>query len=186
MSRSSAAGVLLTGLALAACGSSNGSGLTTASILDNTVAGTAAEVGKFRNDDPNARPVFVAWTAARAQRCGFYFDAAKLKTNYLAYEQTQGVSGPAVATIDKTYDTTQKSMATKIAEDQDYCQTRKAEVIKGDLNRLLGGDYRPNFPQPKAAPQTSFLDNFWSDGDGKKVEAAELFKKMDQDRVRGK
>ena len=186
MSRFASAAALAAVMGLTACSGNSGSGLTTSSILDSTATGAAAEVAQFRNDDPNARPVYVAWTSARAQRCGFYFDAAKLKASYLAYEQTQGVSGPAVATLDKNYDAAQKNLAAKVAEDPGYCQGRRADLVKADLNRLLGGDYRSNFPESKqkVAEKAGFMDYFWGDGDGKKLEATEYFRKMDREKVR--
>src|SRR5262245_34070211 len=62
----------------------SGGGVTTSSVQQ-------ADVPQgLTNADPLARPVAVAWTSARAKRCGFYFDPAKLKINYLSYERTQG------------------------------------------------------------------------------------------------
>ncbi len=170
---------------LSACGG-GGAGLTTASVLDNdrTIAATS-EVGKIKNGDASARPVFVAWTAARAQRCGFYFDAAKLKTSYIAYEQTQGVSGPAVANLEKAYDTTHKSITGKISGDADYCSERKSAEIKTDLNRLIGGDYRPNFPEAKVA-QVGAFEGLWSDPSNKKFESGEFWKNATENRSGGR
>ena len=100
------------------------------------------------NDDPMARPVAVAWTSARAKRCGFYFDPAKLRTSYLAYEARQA-SGEQYAKIEKTYDTTYKATSEKVSQDVDYCSDRKALEIKADLERHLAADYTPNLPKPK-------------------------------------
>src|SRR5512145_1854197 len=67
---------LVSGLLLAAAvvcaGCSGASGLF----------GTSAAAdgpGTMNNDNPIARPIAVAWTSARAQRCGFFFDPAKLR-----------------------------------------------------------------------------------------------------------
>ena len=100
-----AAALLLGATALhAGCGS-NANSLTTGST-----AGLPADApGNLSNADPMARPVAVAWTSARAKRCGFYFDPAKLKVNYLSYERTQGASGDQLANIEKSYDTTFKT-----------------------------------------------------------------------------
>ena len=75
-------------LALGACGSATSpqQGLTTASILGEAPAAAGGDTAGVSNSDPLARPVQVAWTAARAQKCGFQFDAARLKTNYLTSE----------------------------------------------------------------------------------------------------
>src|SRR5262244_2859404 len=89
-------------------GCSNGSaGLSTASTgLMPSDAPTTATVA---NDDPMARPIGVAWTSARAKRCGFYFDPAKLKSNYLTYESKHGANPGDLANIEKTYDQTFQS-----------------------------------------------------------------------------
>ena len=72
------------GLAAACSGGAMGGGTTMIEDPD-------APAG-VRNDSPMARPIAVAWTSARARRCGFYFDSARLRTNYLAYEAGQGNS----------------------------------------------------------------------------------------------
>ena len=127
------------------------------------------------NDDPMARPIAVSWTSARAKRCGFYFDPAKLRTNFLAYEAKQGAAGEHYAKIEKTYDTTYRTTSEKIALDADYCTDRKAHEIKADLERYLQGDYTPNLPKPKPIASCGFSGctssgdpkfndkKFWSD-----------------------
>jgi len=102
-----------------------------------------------RNDNPMARPIAVAWTSARARRCGFYFDSAKLRTSYLAYEAGQGNSREKLAEIEKSYDTTFKVISDKVATDAGYCTDHKSAEIKTDLQRHLAGDYTPRLPQPK-------------------------------------
>ena len=59
----------------------------------------------------------VAWTSARAQRCGFYFDPAKLRASYLAYEARQSPPGQ-LANVEKTYDTTFKSIRERVGQDR--------------------------------------------------------------------
>ena len=108
------------------------------------------------NDDPMARPIGVAWTSARAKRCGFYFDPAKLKSNYLAYEQRQGAAGEQYAKIERTYEATYRSTTDKVSLDSDYCTERKTADIKADLERHLVGDYAPNLPKPKNIASCGF------------------------------
>src|SRR5262245_66459720 len=60
-----AAAPLLVGVGLLAGCGGNAAGLTTSS--------TESKIPS--NDDPMARPTFVAWTSARAKRCGFFFGA---------------------------------------------------------------------------------------------------------------
>src|SRR5262249_19695587 len=77
--------LLLAGAAgLAAC-SSGASGLVTGA----TTVTAADAPGGITNENPLARPIGVAWTSARAKRCGFYFDAAKLRSSYLTFEARQ-------------------------------------------------------------------------------------------------
>ena len=146
------AALLLAGTALQ-CGCSNSSaGLTTNSAgLLPADAPTAVSV-----DDPMARPIAVSWTSARAKRCGFYFDPAKLRTNYLAYEAKRGATGEQYAKIEKTYDTTYRVTSEKIALDADYCTDRKGLEIKADLERYLQADYTPNLPKPKPLASCGF------------------------------
>lgn len=131
----------------AGCGNS-ASGLTT---------GSADAPGALGNADPMARPVAVAWTSARAKRCGFYFDPAKLKINYLSYERTQGTGNEQLANIEKAYDTSFKTTSDRISGDAAYCSDRKGLEIKADLQRHLAGDYTPNLPPPKPVANCGFF-----------------------------
>src|SRR5690242_4134541 len=118
--------LLLTGaIVLAGCGNS-ASGLTTGSAAKGD---TPAPIS---NDDPLARPVAVAWTSARAQRCGFFFDAGKLRSSYLAYEAKQS-SSEQLSKAEKTYDSTIKTISERISADPEYCTDRKGNEIKADL-----------------------------------------------------
>lgn len=100
------------------------------------------------NEDPLARPVAVAWTSARAQRCGFYFDATKLRASYLAYEAKQ--SSPEQRTkAEQTYDSTFKVIRDRIASDAGYCTDKKGTEIKAELQRHLAGDFTPKLPQAR-------------------------------------
>jgi hypothetical protein len=147
-----ACALLLAGTALhAGCG--NGSaGLTTASTgLLPADAPTAVT-----NADPMARPVAVAWTSARAKRCGFYFDPAKLKINYLAYERTLNAAADQLAKIEKAYDSTFRVTSEKVAGDPDYCTDNRGLEIKTELQRHLAGDYTPNLPKAKAVANCGF------------------------------
>jgi hypothetical protein len=174
MKRFAQAGIgalLLAGTALqSGCGNSS-AGLATSStgLLPADAPGTVSM------DDPMARPIAVSWTSARAKRCGFYFDPAKLRSNYLAYEAKQGATGEQYAKIERTYDTTYRTTSEKIALDADYCTERKGLEIKADLERYLQADYTPNLPKPKpiascgfwgctSSSDTPFSDKkFWDD-----------------------
>lgn len=150
--QSGVAALALAGLALLAGCSGGSAGLMTSST------GLAAPdaPGALNNEDPMARPVAVAWTSARAKRCGFYFDPAKLKTNYLAYEAARGATGEQYGKIEKAYDTSYRTTTDKVSSDPDYCSDRKGLEIKADLERHLAGDYTPNLPKPKPVASCGF------------------------------
>jgi hypothetical protein len=147
--KATAFGLLLAAAAVFA-GCSGASG-----FLTGSAAGADAP-GKLGNDDPMARPIAVAWTSARAARCGFHFDPAKLKASYLAYEAKQ--SGPdQLAKAEKGYDTTFKTIRARVSSDPDYCTNRKSAEIKADLTRHLAGDFTPKLPQPQQVEGCGFF-----------------------------
>src|SRR6185436_5020994 len=116
------AGLLLALTALhAGCGSSAG-GLSTASVGGDSPGVTS--------EDPLARPIQVAWTSARAQRCGFNFDTAKLRATYLSYESRQGAAGEQLAKIQSGYDSTFKTISGRVSANPDYCTDKKSAEIK--------------------------------------------------------
>ena len=143
---------LLLGTAAFQAGCGGGaSGLTTGAVS------TDGPAGGISNEHPMARPIAVAWTSARARRCGFYFDPSKLRSAYLAYEAKQGAAPDHAGKIQSTYDSTFNTISAKIGTDPDYCSERKAADIKGDLQRHLAGDYQPNLPKPVADNSCGFL-----------------------------
>jgi hypothetical protein len=128
-------------------------------------ASAAADApGTLSNDNPQVRPIAVAWTSARAQRCGFYFDPGKLRSSYLAYEARQPGADPAKA--EKTYDSTFKTIRANVAADPEYCSDSKSAEIKKDLTRHLAGDFTPNLPQPKKVETCGFLGAACSTSEG--------------------
>ena len=164
------AGLLLVGTALhAGCGNS-ASGLTTG----------ATDVPAVTSQDPMARPIQVAWTSARAQRCGFYFDPAKLKASYLSYETRQGAAGEQLGKLQNTYDTTFKSISARVSADPDYCTDKKGTEIKADLQRHLAGDFTPNLPKPKTADPCGFFGCPTSSDPDEKFNAKKMFDDLER------
>jgi hypothetical protein len=148
--RGFAFGLLLVAAGLAGCGGS-GSGL-----LTGATAAPADAPGALKPEDPMLRPFAVAWTAARAQRCGFNFDPAKLRASYLTYEARQ--SPPDQLTkAEKQYDVTFKAIRAHVGADPDYCTDSKSAAIKKDLGRHLAGDFKPGIPVPKKVETCGFL-----------------------------
>lgn len=135
----------LVGLVLAGCG--NGAGLTTGSLFGSGGA-TAAQAGP-PPVTPTDRALQVSTTSARAERCGFYFDPARLRTNFLTAEAQSGLGGSEMQKIEREYDTIRTKLAAAIAPDAGFCTEAKAREIKADLTRHLAGDFSP---AKKAAP----------------------------------
>jgi hypothetical protein len=146
------AGVVAAGLLLlTACsgGGGSGAGLSTASILGEAPAGVSGDAPGIKKDDPMARPIQVAWTSARAQRCGFNFDAARLRESFFAAEQRGGADLARIGQMQRVYDETVVKTRQTIEGGDSYCTDKKSAQIKGDLTRHLAGDFAPNFPGQK-------------------------------------
>jgi hypothetical protein len=164
--RGFAFGLLVVATGLAGCG---GSG---AGLLTGATAAAPDAPETLKNDDPQARPIAVAWTSARAQRCGFHFDPAKLRASYLAYEA--GQSPPdQLAKLEKTYDSTFKAIRARVGSDPEYCTDYKSADIKKDLTRHLAGDFKPDFPVPKKQETCGFLG--CPDGDADKWDSKKFW-----------
>ncbi len=145
---------LVAAAALAGCGAS--SGLTTGSLLgEQKPAAPAAPV-----NDPSMRAFQVGTVSARAVKCGFNFDPAKLKASYLAYESQQPGATDR-AKIEKIYDVSFNGVAKAVVGETDYCTDAKTKVIKADLTRHLAGDYTPS-SHPKAEPEEGGLFSWGS------------------------
>ncbi|MFZ1105917.1 MAG: hypothetical protein WAN86_24165 [Hyphomicrobiaceae bacterium] len=158
--------LLLVTVGLAGCG---GSG---AGLLTGATAAAPDAPGTLKTDDPLARPIAVAWTSARAQRCGFRFDPAKLRASYLAYEA--GRSPPdQLAKAEKTYDSTFKTIRERVGGDPEYCTDHKSAEIKQDLTRHLAGDFKADFPVPKKEESCGFFG--CPDGDADKWDSKKFW-----------
>ena len=87
------------------------------------------------------RATQVAAVSARAAKCGYNFDPARLKSSYLAHEMGQGASAQDMAKIEREFDTIRVKTAAAIAADPEYCSEAKTRVIKADLTRHMAGDF---------------------------------------------
>jgi len=159
-----AAGSVLALLSVALAGCSGGTELlSTGSLLGESKP--AAPV----NDAP-ARAFQVGTVSARAVKCGFNFDPAKLKTTYLAFERQQP-GAQDVTKIERIYDVSFNGVAKAVAGEGEYCTDAKTRTIKADLGRHLAGDYTPSAPPPEQAEEGLFSG--WgsgsSSGEGMKI-----------------
>ena len=136
-------------LALAGCASNPLPSLTTGSLFGSKPDAQAAVTpapAPVRND-PTARALQVSRVAAKAQRCGFNFDAARLKVNFMAAEGAQaGTDVAELAKLDKVYGATFAGTIKAIGADEGYCSDARTTHVKADLARHLAGDYAPGQP----------------------------------------
>jgi hypothetical protein len=139
--------------AAALAGCSAGSSLTTGSLLGDDKP--TAPVS-----DPSSRAFQVGTASARAVKCGFNFDPAKLKTNYLTYEKQQA-PGQDTAKVERIYDVSFNGVAKAVAAEGEYCSPGKTSQIKADLTRHLAGDYTPSAPKEQ---QEEGLLSGWGGG----------------------
>lgn len=141
------------GLILGGCGASIG-GLTTGSLFGGGKKEAAANVPA--PSTPLTRTLQVAGTAARAQKCGYNFDATKLKTQFLAAETAANpVEG---AKLNQAYDVSYNGVVKAIASQNgdEYCSEAKTIKIKQALSRHMAGDYEPPPPEPVEEEQGIF------------------------------
>ncbi len=176
------------GLVLTACAGGGtggiGSGVSTASVLGEAPASASGDNPGITKADPMARPVQVAWTSARAQKCGFNFDPAKLKAAYLAAEQRQGVQPAQLASYERAYDMTVTRVRDNIRSPQEYCTDRQSGAIKADLSRHLAGDYAPNFPADRALAQKTLWEQFAGNEAADKFDNRKIWQQL-EDRKNG-
>jgi hypothetical protein len=161
--------------------SGGGSGLSFANLTTGATKPAAASTPATPvPEDPMARPVQVAWTAARAKRRGFFFDPAKLRSTYLAYESSHGAAGDQLAKMQKTYDTTFTTISARVSALPEYCTDHVGAEIKTDLQRHLAGDYTPS-PKKKVIAQCGGLFDPCVKKEDGPFDAAEFWKQKERE-----
>ncbi|MBN9354657.1 MAG: hypothetical protein J0H04_12055 [Hyphomicrobium denitrificans] len=153
--------ILFVGLMTASLG---GCGASLPKLSTGSLFGANQESPIDRNNDPATRTMDVAATSARAIKCGYNFDAPRLKNTYLSHEASLGVSADQVSQADKIYNVAYNGVTKAAAEDPNYCSDRKTQTIKADLGRLLAGDFEPP-PKKVVAKQDGIFDG-WFDSSG--------------------
>lgn len=167
-------------LLLAACANSPLPSLSTGSVAADTAAPSAPAAPA---SDPTSRAFQVGSTSARAVKCGYNFDPAKLKAQYLASETTLGTPVADLAKVEKVYDVSFNGVARGIAEKDAYCNEAKSKEIKADLTRHLAGDYSPRQKQQVAKQEEGGFFSSIFDGDeaidkGPKIGTTEWWEKQ--------
>ena len=110
---------------------------------------------KIAEQDELARAIQVAWVAARAERCGFYFRPEKLKASLMAYESTRGADEEALKKMVRAYDYTTTTIRLRIAGQPDYCSQKRLKAIRADLKRHLAGDFTLSAKPKESDEKTS-------------------------------
>lgn len=151
--------LLLAAATLAGC--SEGSSLSTSSIFGGSSSTPAAPAAPLST--PTSRAMQVGSTAARATKCGYNFDANKLRNNFLASEAAQA-PGADQTNVQKTYDVSFSGVTKAAATKSDYCSEAKTREIKADLSRHLAGDYSPAPPKVEAQEEEGGLFSGWGGG----------------------
>jgi hypothetical protein len=92
-------------------------------------------------------------------KCGFNFDATKLRTQFLATESPT-LTNPADADkLGRMYDVAFNGISKAVADQGEaYCTPAKTQKIKEALNRHLAGDYTPAPPEPVVEESSIFSD----------------------------
>jgi hypothetical protein len=140
-------GVALSAL-VAGCSNSPLPSLTTGSLFgskpDAQAAVATPVAAPVVRNDPTTRALYVSRVAAKAQRCGFNFNADKLKGNFLAAEGAQaGADVAELSKLDKVYGMTFNGTTKAIVTDEGYCSAARTTHVKADLARHLTGDFAP-------------------------------------------
>jgi len=147
---------LLVCLGAGGCANSPLPSLTTGSLFGSKPDAQAAAVkaAPEARNDPMTRTLQVSRTAAKAQRCGFHFDAARLKGTFMASEGGQpGADVAELAKLDKVYGGSFNGTMRATTADEAYCSPARTKHIKDELGRHLAGDYAPGkaFVDPNEA-----------------------------------
>ena len=136
--------VALLTLALGGCADTSAGRLASEMLSSGDAKTQEAGTDKpptIAQQDELARPIQVAWVAARAERCGFYFKPEKLKASLMAYESTQGADQETIEKMVRAYDYTKTTVRLRIAGQADFCNEQRLETIRADLKRHLAGDF---------------------------------------------
>lgn len=117
---------------------------TVEKVTGTVVTDPELEARSAAPEDPLAKAMQVGWTSARASHCGFIFDPAQLRADYLASEARADKTPQEIAKLERAYDYTRDSVATTIKDNLRYCSKERTSAIRRDLNRYLAGDYTPS------------------------------------------
>ncbi len=149
--------VLIGVVAASAAGCSSDGGLSTGTLIGGNSANPAKALPN--NNTPTGRALHVGSVSGRATKCGFNFNAAALRTNYLSAEASGGTAVADLGKIEKIYDSGYRGVLAAAARDPNYCNSKRTYVIKTALNKTLAGDYSP--PPAKVEKEVGVFGGFF-------------------------
>ena len=120
------------------------------------------------------RALHVAATSSRAHKCGFYFDAPALRSNFLAAEAALAPPASELTKIGQSYDFTALKIAQSIKSSEAYCNKARTASVKKSLQAALAGNFEP---PPKKVAKTA------SGGFGSLLETDAAPEKFDKDHL---
>jgi len=164
--KASALPLIMGCMLLAGC--SAGSSLSTGSLFGGSASATPAApvAAPVTVSDPTSRAFQVGTVSARAVKCGYNFDPAKLRASFLAYEVGSGLSSADVPRVEQIYDVSYNGVVKATATDKAYCTEARTKEIKTDLTRHLAGDYTPTPRKPVVAESGGLFGDWGSSSSG--------------------
>ncbi len=85
----------------------------------------------------------LAWTSARAEKCGFVYQPNMLVSNWVNQE---GRTGGDVGARRQAYEFAFRRFQATLAKNPKYCTQARIAETRRDLNRHMEGDYSPGPP----------------------------------------
>jgi hypothetical protein len=140
-----------------------GCGNNGASIISTT--SNAPQVEVFI-PEIKGRAAEVAFISACGEAYGFAHDATKVRAGYLGYESKHGAAPAQLASLEKDYDSTYRSIAELGSRKSSFCSTKDGVEVRAELRRYTSGYFDPK-PPPPPVPAASWKKsrgdpNCWS------------------------
>lgn len=124
---------------------SAGCGLRVAALVLSVLL--LASCGSSRDENPagggSNTAVQLAWTVARAEKCGFVYQPNMLVSNWLNHE---GRTGGDIGARRQAYEFAYRRFQATLAKNPKYCNDKRIAETRRDLNRHMEGDYSPGLP----------------------------------------
>lgn len=132
---------ILLALGLAACSSTGGS--QTGFLSGGGDADATATTQQTVSNDPDTRVMQLAWNTARADKCGFQFNAPRMRASYLAWEGELGAAPEEIARYASGYDQSGALFRARIKAEPiaEYCSGKVVSDIRSAMTQYIAGDF---------------------------------------------